>query len=89
MTLEENLADLERHADDFVNRTGFTYSILDGDEVIGCLYIYPSKGEQGNAMVRSWVTETRSHMDATVWRDVSAWLAGIWPLRNPVYARRE
>ena len=39
MTLEENLADLEGHARDFEERTGFTYSILDGDEVIGCVYI--------------------------------------------------
>ena len=42
MDLAENLGDLERHARDFADRTGFTYSILDVDEVIGCVYIYPS-----------------------------------------------
>ncbi len=36
MSLEANLADLERHARDFTDRAGFTYSVLDGDEVIGC-----------------------------------------------------
>jgi hypothetical protein len=40
MSLEQNLGDLEHHARDFRERTGFTYSILDGDAVIGCLYIY-------------------------------------------------
>lgn len=43
MTLESNLADLVRHAQDFADRRGFTYSILDGDHVIGCLYIYPRR----------------------------------------------
>ena len=43
MSLDENRADLQRHADDFRNRTGFTYTVLDplGRDVIGCVYIYP------------------------------------------------
>ena len=42
-SLEDNLRDLERHADDFENRAGFTYTVLDPttDDVIGCVYIYP------------------------------------------------
>src|SRR3954454_11005924 len=37
MTLEENLADLRRHADDFRRRAGFTFTVLDPSEdgVIG------------------------------------------------------
>ncbi len=43
MSLEENLVDLERHARDFVDRTGFTYTVLDpDDDVIGCVYLYPA-----------------------------------------------
>ena len=42
MTLDENRADLERHASDFESRTGFTYTVLSpGGDVIGCVYIYP------------------------------------------------
>jgi hypothetical protein len=43
MTPDENRADLQRHADDFRNRKGFTYTVLDpaSREVIGCVYIYP------------------------------------------------
>ena len=43
MTRDENRADLQRHADDFRNRKGFTYTVLDpaGRDVIGCVYIYP------------------------------------------------
>ena len=32
MTLEENLADLRRHADDFTWRAGFTFTVLDPDD---------------------------------------------------------
>jgi hypothetical protein len=36
MTLAENRADLQRHADDFENRSGFTYTVLEpGGDVIG------------------------------------------------------
>lgn len=44
MTLEENLADLRRHADAFVRRVGFTFTVLDprDGDVIGCVYPYPS-----------------------------------------------
>ncbi|MBA3844913.1 MAG: N-acetyltransferase, partial [Actinobacteria bacterium] len=43
MTIDENRADLQRHADDFCNRTGFTYTVLDpvSRDVLGCVYIYP------------------------------------------------
>jgi hypothetical protein len=43
MTLDENRAGLQRHADDFRNRRGFTYTVLDpaSRDVIGCVYIYP------------------------------------------------
>lgn len=51
MTLEANLADLEMHARDFANRDGFTYSILDGVDVIGCLHIYPSSAHGHDAAI--------------------------------------
>ena len=43
MTRDENRADLQRHADDFRSRKGFTYTVLDpaSRDVIGCVYIYP------------------------------------------------
>ncbi|HEY3034254.1 MAG TPA: hypothetical protein VGJ54_06305 [Streptosporangiaceae bacterium] len=47
MSLAENLRDLERHARDFAERRGFTYTVLSTGtgEVIGCVYIYPPRGE--------------------------------------------
>src|SRR2546423_10830197 len=39
MSLADNLRDLERHARDFAERRGFTYTVLStgADEVIGCV----------------------------------------------------
>ena len=51
MSLERNLEDLVRHARDFETRRGFTYSILDGDAVIGCVYIYPTDRDGHDADV--------------------------------------
>src|SRR5258705_9974454 len=56
MTPDENRADLERHASDFENRTGFTYTVRSPDgDVIGCVYIYPVPDEAVDALVESWV----------------------------------
>lgn len=88
MTLEENLGDLQQHAREFVDREGFTYSILDGDDVIGCLYIYPDDKGSSDAYVSSWVTERRADMDPVVWKAVSDWLSREWPFDDFRYAAR-
>ncbi len=88
MSPEENLGDLVRHAKDFDDRTGFTYSVLVGDEVVGCVYIYPSK-VPGEADVRSWVRADLAHLDAPLYRAVSDWLAADWPFHLIRYAPRE
>lgn len=88
MTLEDNLADMVMHAAEFRDRVGFTYSILDDADVIGCVYIYPSKDPSFDAKVRSWVTESRGEMDAVIWSDLSRWLTSEWPFRNIDYAAR-
>jgi hypothetical protein len=90
MTPEQNLADLRRHAADFARRTGFTYSVLepDGTEVIGCVYIYPDREDPSVVSVSSWVRADRAHLDAPLYRAVSAWLAEQWPLGPIRYAER-
>ena len=56
MTLDENRADLERHAADFESRKGFAYTVLSpGGDVTGCVYIYPVRTEGVDAQVLSWV----------------------------------
>ena len=62
------MRDLEGHAREFTDRDAFAYSVLDGDEVIGCLYIDPSQNPDTDAGVRSWVTADRADMDPVVWQ---------------------
>ena len=88
MSLERNLADLVRHANDFAARTGFTYSVLDGDEVNGCVYIYPSTTGEHDASVQSWVRASRAEIDDALWGAVSAWMQSDWPFDNVGYASR-
>jgi RimJ/RimL family protein N-acetyltransferase len=81
MTQDENRADLERHARDFQSRTGFTYTVLDPDrrEVIGCVYIYPSRRAEHDASVLLWVRASHADLDQPLWEAVRDWLAARWP----------
>jgi hypothetical protein len=98
MSLSDNLRDLERHAQDFAERRGFTYTVLStgtGD-VIGCVYIYPasrhepSGGAEGRprASVQSWVRADRAALDPVLHDAVLAWLQRDWPFDSSEYAPR-
>ena len=66
MSLADNHGDLAKHADDFAERRGFTYTVLDAtDDVIGCVYIYPGRTEQFDARVTSWVRVEAPHSIAS------------------------
>jgi len=92
MSLAANREDLARHARDFAERKGFTYTVLrpGTEEVIGCLYIYPAKERDGDgdAVVRSWVRADVAELDAPLHDAVSRWLAERWPFARVIYAAR-
>jgi hypothetical protein len=90
MTRDENRADLQRHADDFRARKGFTYTVLDpvGRDVIGCVYVYPTSDEAHDACALSWVRKSHAHLDEPLWRAVSEWLEAEWPFAAVEYAPR-
>ena len=90
MTPDENREDLERHADDFRNRKGFTYTVLDpaDRDVIGCVYIYPHRDGDDTAIVQSWVRKSHARLDISLWRAVSDWLESDWPFAAVQYAPR-
>jgi|SRR5579862_1514046 len=97
MSRADNLNDLQRHARDFAERRGFTYTVLStatGD-VIGCVYIYPPRGQESgdgerrlHASVRSWVRADRAALDPAVHDAVLAWLERDWPFTSIQYAPR-
>lgn len=88
MTLEDNLSDLRRHAADFSSRQGFTYTVLAAGsdrDVVGCVYIYPSKDAEHDALVESWVRADRAELDGPLRTAVRAWLAAAWPFTAASY----
>jgi hypothetical protein len=97
MALSDNLRDLERHARDFAERRGFTYTVLStgSGDVIGCVYIYPPRGQRPRdgerrlpASVASWVRADHADLDPAVHDAVAAWLERDWPFDSIEYAAR-
>jgi hypothetical protein len=90
MSLEANRRDLERHARDFAERTGFTFTVLKPGttEVIGCLYIYPATDGEHDAQIRSWVRADVARLDSLLHSAVSRWIAERWPFKRVRYADR-
>jgi hypothetical protein len=81
MSLEQNLADLRRHADDFTRRKGFTFTVLDpaDDDVIGCVYLYPTPSEDHDVTAQSWVRADRAELDSPLADAVASWVETDWP----------
>jgi hypothetical protein len=96
MSLDDNLRDLERHAQDFAGRRGFTYTVLStgSGDVIGCVYIYPPRGQEAgrhpgrHATVMSWVRADHAALDPVLHDAVLAWLERDWPFGSIEYAPR-
>jgi hypothetical protein len=84
MSLDSNLADLERHAADFAAHRGFTFTVLDpaDDDVIGCVYLYPTSSADHDVTVQSWVRADRADLDVPLADAVAAWLADEWPWKR-------
>jgi hypothetical protein len=89
-TLEQNEADLAEHEQDFAERIGFTYTVLEEgtDEVIGCVYLYPPKREGFDLDARSWVRADHAELDKPLYDAVVAWVAADWPFTSVDYAPR-
>jgi hypothetical protein len=82
-TLEENLADLEKHFDHSQRRLDFAWTVLDPaqpDTVIGCVYLYRDPTGQAEGKARSWVRADRAHLDGALRDHLRPWFATEWPL---------
>lgn len=81
MSLDQNLDDLRRHAADFAARTGFAFTVLDPvtGNVIGCVYLYPSRSLDAEVQVLSWVRASHADLDVPLAGAVAAWVAAEWP----------
>jgi hypothetical protein len=90
LTLEDNEREVARHAAHFAPRVGFIYTVLDPSDlnVIGCVYLYPSRTHEYDVDVRSWVRADKAELDKPLYEAVRQWLIDDWPFGSPEYAAR-
>ena len=100
-TLEEDLADLERHELEHHERVAFTYTVMNPAETecLGCLYINPlerllgrgtESGEylsDNTAYVSFWVRSTRlaDHLDRRVLTALIPWFLNEWAFSHVLF----
>ena len=91
-TLEENLADLERHQHEFLSRKAFAYTVVSLDEtrVLGCVYIDPPETTDSDAVVVMWVRQTEydKGLDEILFNTVRDWISSDWPFKKVDYPGR-
>jgi hypothetical protein len=91
-TLKENLRDLERHQQEFLDRKAFAYTVISLDEsrVLGCVYINPPRMTDADAEVYMWVRQSEydQSLDAVLFQEVKNWLGSAWPFASVAYPYR-
>ena len=92
-TLEENLADLQRHQQEFLSREAFAYTVVSLDEsrVLGCVYIKPAQRPKVDAVVRMWVRQSEFDrgLDPVLFQAVKDWLDSAWPFTTVAFPGRD
>jgi RimJ/RimL family protein N-acetyltransferase len=92
-TIEENLADLEGHQQEFLEREAFAYTVVSLDEsrVLGCVYIHPVESDVSEAIVQMWVRQSEydKGLDAVLFQAVKKWIESSWPFINVLYPGKE
>jgi len=94
LTIEQDLADLHRHQQEFETRVAFAYTVVSLDEslCLGCVYINPTLDpEPYDSRVYLWVrkSELEKGLDAELFAAVKAWIARDWPFKNVAYPGRD
>lgn len=90
LTLEQNLIDLGWHQKEFQRRRSFAYTVvnLDESQVLGCVYIDPTRKVGYNAEVYLWTRppEQTSLINEDKLRSaVRNWLKNHWPFENVAF----
>jgi Acetyltransferase (GNAT) domain len=93
MTREQDLADLERHAEEMVRLESFNYAMFDRDEtaLLGCVYIDPPEKVGSDADISWWVVdaEVGGALERALRDAVPEWISGSWPFRMPRFIGEE
>jgi len=89
MTIEEDLADLARHQDEFLKREAFVYTVMSLDEsmCLGCVYIDPSEKKDFDAEIFLWARESelKNGLEELLFETVRNWVKEKWPFKNVAF----
>lgn len=92
LTKEQDLKDLVEHQKEFQGRSSFAYTVvsLDESQVLGCVYIFPSRDKNFEADVFCWVrkSEFDKGLDPILFEIVKSWIKEKWPFKNVRYPGR-
>ena len=92
LTLDDNLVDLGWHQKEFQLRSSFAYTMVSHDEseVLGCVYINPTRKQGYDAEVYFWVRESElgNGLDEALNEAVAQWLLKDWPFDYPAMPGR-
>ncbi len=90
MTLDENLQDLERHQQEFLDRKAFAYTVVTLDETrcLGCVYVYPFPSVY-DAVVFLWARDSELGLDEELFKTVKDWVNTKWPFEKVAFPGRD
>lgn len=93
LTIEQNLVALGWHQQEFWNRSSFAYTVvtLDESQVIGCVYIDPTRKRGYDTEVYLWVRESelKRGTDEKLYNAVESWLNRKWGFDNVAFPGRD
>ncbi|MEE4360972.1 MAG: hypothetical protein V2I63_05540 [Pseudomonadales bacterium] len=93
LSLEQDLIDLGWHQKEFQRRSSFAYTVetLSGDQVTGCVYIYPTRKRGFDAEVYLWARQSalEGGLETRLQAAVKSWLASDWPFARVAFPGRE
>ena len=92
LTFEQDLIDLGWHQKEFQMRRSFAYTVVTPSEsqVIGCVYINPTRRSGFDAEVYLWArqSELAGGLEALLYSKVQAWLQADWPFKTVAFPGR-
>jgi hypothetical protein len=93
LTFEQDLIDLGWHQKEFQTRRSFAYTVvtLSESQVIGCVYIHPTRRSGFDAEVFLWArqSEVAGGLEARLYRTVQEWLQADWPFTKVAFPGRD
>jgi hypothetical protein len=93
LSFEQDLIDLGWHQKEFQMRQSFAYTVvnLSESQVMGCVYINPSRKRGVDAAVFLWArqSELAGGLEARLFASVKQWLAEKWPFKQVAFPGRD